>query len=398
MSKDNADFFNEKSEWARIKDSLLSYYLKPYAAKILHTGRPLVYVDGFAGPGKFKTGEIGSPLIACDELDAALSISNARNASVTKVFVELQHADLLRSNLASRGAHVYQRSFADLPEILDGLNIGGANLFLYVDPFGIKYLDMRLFGRFVRLCSSVEVLVNFNSFGFLREACRAYGMVLRDLPDGEELPERDPWDISVAADAVVRLDTIMGSREWRTVINCYKDGLLDGYEAECALADSYATGLKCSFRYVLNFPVRLKEGRRPKYRMFHASNHPDGTILMYQSMEKGKEFLQYMQAGGQTSLFEQDIENALVFESDIKQGMIENLGQNERPIRLNEFYASFMTETGITLPFEDIKNILKELERSGAVRITRDPSLTSANRPRTFMQETLGMKAWIGVT
>lgn len=45
MSKKNDDFFVEKKPWSEVKDQLLGCYLKPYVAKILHTRKPLVYVD-----------------------------------------------------------------------------------------------------------------------------------------------------------------------------------------------------------------------------------------------------------------------------------------------------------------------------------------------------------------
>ena len=64
VSKNNADFFKNKNEWSVIKDKLLGCYLTPYFQKVLHTGKPIFYVDCFAGKGKFEDGNDGSPLIA----------------------------------------------------------------------------------------------------------------------------------------------------------------------------------------------------------------------------------------------------------------------------------------------------------------------------------------------
>ena len=69
MAKKNDDFFLEKKAWSAVKDELLGCYFKPYVSKILHTNRPLVYVDCFAGKGKFAVGNNGSPLIALDITD-----------------------------------------------------------------------------------------------------------------------------------------------------------------------------------------------------------------------------------------------------------------------------------------------------------------------------------------
>ncbi len=46
-------------------------------------------------------------------------------------------------------------------------------MFLYIDPYGIQALDSELFDKFSMFdFASFEMLMNFNSFGFFREACR----------------------------------------------------------------------------------------------------------------------------------------------------------------------------------------------------------------------------------
>ena len=61
MAKKNDDFFDEKKEWSKVKDALLGNYFKPYIQKIMYTRKPIVYVDCFAGKGKFADGNPGSP-------------------------------------------------------------------------------------------------------------------------------------------------------------------------------------------------------------------------------------------------------------------------------------------------------------------------------------------------
>ena len=57
------DFFKAKKPWSILKDQILDYYLAPYIAKILKTGKPLIIIDCFAGKGRFDDDEIGSPII-----------------------------------------------------------------------------------------------------------------------------------------------------------------------------------------------------------------------------------------------------------------------------------------------------------------------------------------------
>ena len=47
-----------------------------------------------------------------------------------------------------------------------------SNIFCYIDPFGVKVLNSRLLDEFLKLdFDTVEMLINFNSFGFFRWAC-----------------------------------------------------------------------------------------------------------------------------------------------------------------------------------------------------------------------------------
>ncbi len=49
----------------------------------------------------------------------------------------------------------------------------GLNVFLYIDPYGIKALDSALFDKYEAFgFHTLEMLINFNSFGFFRDACR----------------------------------------------------------------------------------------------------------------------------------------------------------------------------------------------------------------------------------
>ena len=90
MAKKNDDFFVEKKPWSEVKDQLLGCYLKPYVAKILHTHKPLVYVDCFAGKGKFDDGKQGSPLIALEIMEQGLNSSTmSGRLQIAPAFIDL---------------------------------------------------------------------------------------------------------------------------------------------------------------------------------------------------------------------------------------------------------------------------------------------------------------------
>jgi len=98
MSKKNDDFFKEKKPWSEVKDGLLGCYLKPYIQKVLHTRKPIVYVDCFAGKGVFEDGKPGSPVIALDTISNCLGQTRMDNCSIRPFFIELNYADNLREN------------------------------------------------------------------------------------------------------------------------------------------------------------------------------------------------------------------------------------------------------------------------------------------------------------
>jgi three-Cys-motif partner protein len=61
-----SEFFSGKKPWSLIKDEILKKYLPPYLKKVNTLNRGIIIVDGFAGPGIFDDGTIGSPMIIYD--------------------------------------------------------------------------------------------------------------------------------------------------------------------------------------------------------------------------------------------------------------------------------------------------------------------------------------------
>ena len=91
MAKKNDDFFKIKKEWSKVKDDILACYFKPYVSKILHTYKPLVYVDCFAGKGRFDDGSLGSPLIALKIIEECIGSTTMRNPNVETFFIDLRN-------------------------------------------------------------------------------------------------------------------------------------------------------------------------------------------------------------------------------------------------------------------------------------------------------------------
>ncbi len=388
MSKLNNDFFVRKKVWSEVKDELFACYFKPYVSKILHTYRPLVYVDCFAGKGRFDDGEPGSPIIALDIINECLTNSKTDKASVSTNFIELNHADELSSNLKGYEDITIISGFyeKEIESLL--LNKDGCNIFLYLDPYGIKALEHSIFESFAnRNFNSIELLINLNSFGFFREACNALGTKYENDLIFEDLIEYDPTRLNASKKSIEALNEIAGGTYWQPVVEDYKKGNIDGYKAEEIITSEYCKQLGESYSYVLNMPLRIKKGQRPKYRMIHATNHHDGCLIMVDNIYNRWQVIQNLQNCGQLSMWEEDCENKIVDKIKIENKVIEHFSRYETKTSLSVALANFFVEYGPICNTKTIRDILRKYEGK-KIGIERNPSKTKkTGKPTTFMTE-----------
>ena len=92
------DFFKSKKGWSLLKDKIFDHYLKPYIAKILTTGKPLIIIDCFAGRGKFDDGNVGSPIIIAEHIKSVLDGDN-KNKNISGIFIEKKYINELETNI-----------------------------------------------------------------------------------------------------------------------------------------------------------------------------------------------------------------------------------------------------------------------------------------------------------
>ena len=394
MSKKNDDFFVEKKPWSKVKDELLGCYFKPYVSKILLTYKPLLYVDCFAGKGKFDDGNPGSPLIALDILKQCESSTSLKSKPIiNSAFIDLNYASDLEKNLKDYdGVKIVSGKYE---EEIDGLLQGkqGYNVFLYIDPYGIKALNCAKFDEFANgKFNSIELLINMNTFGFIREACRVLGAeFIVDDSFFDDLVEYDPTVLdkssSSAQESIEALNDIAGGDYWVEIVQQYRDHKITGYQAEEYFAEQYRQRLSLSFKYVLNMPIRIREGQHSKYRMFHATNHQDGCVYMVDNMCNRWQLLQELQTNGQLSLFDVDVNNQSINENDIEEKVIEHFSQCNCWTRLNVSLAVFFVKYGVICSTKDVIKVLKKFEESGRMIVLRNPRVTMKGHPTSFMSE-----------
>lgn len=114
----NSRFFDDKHPWSETKDALLGNFLTPFFMKVYNASRDgIIYVDAFAGPGRFKDGTIGFPLLAIEKYQA---VSRSRRAKRPIQFVFGEAKKSLRLQLESNAADATSSVNYIKPPIIKG--------------------------------------------------------------------------------------------------------------------------------------------------------------------------------------------------------------------------------------------------------------------------------------
>lgn len=375
-------FFSNKKEWSKIKDNLLENYLKLYFQKIFTTDRQVNYIDCFAGKGKFDDGKIGSPLIAIKIAEEAIKKSRNKFVKISYIFIEKEYAKFLSSNLISLNnldITVYDGSYLEkIDDIIK--NCLGQNVFLYVDPCGIKYLDFEKFSIIKNLTfNSVEMLLNLNTFGFLREACRLLSQ--KDIfYDFGELEEREIEEKTKLKNDIPNMNKIANGDYWQKII---LDSKINAITAEELFVEKYCEKLKEIFKYVISIPIKVKVKNMPKYRMIFCTNNTHGYIEMATNMYKRWKEMQENERNGQLDFFGYEVDfKGEIIESDIRKAIFNLL--SKQFTKYDIFLCKFIDKNGI-MNLTKVNSIIKEMEKNGELEVKRNPPLTDKEKPAKWI-------------
>ena len=324
------------------KHEILRRYLQAWVP-ILSQGRfPLmVFVDGFAGPGRYSKGEEGSPIIA---IRAVIDQPRPIKAQVDFHFIELDrgradHLALevgaldLPANVRTKVHGV--RSFQDaFPEVWTSYEARPGRprppTFVFIDPFGFKIPFRHVASVFK--ASSCEVLITF-----------MFEEINRFLGQGQQ-PDN--------------FDDLFGCRDWR-------DGVAIELPKERLkfLHDLYQTQLKraAGAQHVRSFAMR-NERNTMDYFLFFATNSERGLQKMKEAMWRVDESGTYLFSDAtdphQSTLFTSEPDRALLARlilsrfagSESTVGDVERFVVCETPFRETHFKKVLQTlEVGGTL-------------------------------------------------
>jgi three-Cys-motif partner protein len=172
------------SPHTRAKHIILKRHLDAWLPIMTQVSARLLYIDGFAGPGRYEGGEDGSPLVALRAaiLNRRLQ-AHAPLCALHFLFIEedLTRFTSLNSELAAFTAQhtlptwvtyeVKNGEFARcMARELDRIGQKGLrppSTFAFIDPFGYSGLPMSLIARIQRMPNS-ECLINFASRSIIR--------------------------------------------------------------------------------------------------------------------------------------------------------------------------------------------------------------------------------------
>jgi three-Cys-motif partner protein len=288
------------NEHTRAKHRILAAYLSAWLPvmglqeqkfKIRQDPPRLLVVDGFAGPGRYETGEEGSPLIMLRTLLDHKSFGQMKDVEFLFLFIEhderrVQHLNgelealAVPENVKVMLEHgEFESTFGEIVEDVHGKK--GRTLvptFAFIDPFGYSHASMSLAGKFLdfKRCEALFFLPMDQMGRFL---------------------SRDKQESA--------MNSLFGNDRWRGAIP------LQGAQRREFLLKLFEDQLReeGGVDFVRSFEIRTHKNR--EYRLVFASGHEKGLALMKRAMwsvdpAEGVRFVAAHKPSGQEVLFTPD--------------------------------------------------------------------------------------------
>ncbi|MFE5197929.1 three-Cys-motif partner protein TcmP [Streptomyces sp. NPDC056601] len=244
------------------KHELLRRYIPPFGgmtSKQTHDQR-VVYLDGYAGEGRYENGDPGSAEIAL----RVASYYQARGLNLSCFFVEQQPKSFERLQQVVAGYAAWgvdaRAHLGGVDDVLDDVvqRATGVPLFLFLDPCGLCLPLDRLVDVLARRRPAkrpaTELLMNFSM------------MAVRRLGGHVTSPKSNERSLE-------RFDAVCGGRWWRDFFT----GDHDATDAAEAVAAEYARRLHVrTGMFVQSVPVASAPHRKPVYHLVFATHSPYG--------------------------------------------------------------------------------------------------------------------------
>ena len=176
------DTFWEADRHTLAKHAILRKYLQAWmpilsgqSARIRGGSKRVLYLDGFAGPGRYLGGEPGSPLIALDvalthardfpvPVRLAFIEKNPARCNALRALIERRQGEIDESHKVEVRSPICGDCSAELDKVLDQYQADGREFgpaLVFFDQFGYSQVPMELIRR-VMLRQTCESLLFFN--------------------------------------------------------------------------------------------------------------------------------------------------------------------------------------------------------------------------------------------
>lgn len=244
------------------KHEILRRYLAAWFPILNKYHSRIVYIDGFAGPGRYKGGEAGSPMIV---LDVAVNHRKALGGEVVFWFIEEREDRLehLRQELADVDVPNHFRVVSEsgkfhekFDEVFNSIGVGKNTLaptFAFIDPFGFSGIPFSLIERLLTR-KSCEAFVTFMADSINRFLAHPEEKVVQHIVDA------------------------FGTSEAIEIANGSGDRV-------AKLRQLYQSKLMRVAKYVRYFEMRDRQDRT-QYYLFFATNNELGHLKMKEAMWK----------------------------------------------------------------------------------------------------------------
>ncbi len=331
------------------KIEILKGYLKAWLRILGSTrkGQTILYVDGFAGPGRYRNHDEGSPLAALRVAQAAIG-EMGQKFIVSRIHGAFIESDPARFNvLAETLAPFEGRSGLGITklccEFADGIEKlrkevpapfrGEGPLFVFADPFGGTGIPFRTFAECMK-GDTAELLINLDADGIARIF----------FAEGNNNRE-------------AQLTALFGDESWREVLTPGAD--LKRLSVQ--ILDLYKRRLRSlpDVRFIWSFAMRgIKDAIN--YYLVFATKHPLG-------MEKMKEAMKAIDKTGSYSFSDAHVEQHVLFRDDDAETYAAALFRefDGRTITMEDARNFALNET----PFLNAKSMLIVLEKQQRVQV-----------------------------
>ncbi|MBN2068912.1 MAG: three-Cys-motif partner protein TcmP [Opitutales bacterium] len=327
------------------KLEILRSYMLAWVPILARNSRvPLMYIDGFSGPGEYSNGVDGSPIVVSKAIHESLSncLDKVSCSKVICLFIEAdkrRYCSLLEkvnqlsdSSISCRCIYgKFEDKIKEL-RLLYSSHIGGDSpLFVFVDPFGVKGIPLDV----LKLCMEgkrSELLINLDVDGIARVYAANYKQQLSQIfGDDSCVEELDIDTFSSMSDKGLR------------ILELYKRQLRQ------------LVGVK----YTYQFEMRGNSDRINYYLVF-ASNHKKGLIRMKEAMKKVDQY-------GDFCFSDANSHQRLLFEKNSLEDNILKIKNRfmDREVSLGEVEDFALCETTLS----SISRALKSMEASGAIHV-----------------------------